>query len=280
MNYILNTDELLYISMDDIISSPITPGTEDQYFLLFVYPIEALFTKIQRRSALRGKLVKDNEGRAQTDNFQLTEDERDAFLDFLRSGASEIFKQVSGYSKTINSAFRFDVYFGVPEFSSYILSTDPTGLIITDGGLTDPMTVNQYAGYKLIIISPGLLENQERTIVSNTEDSFTINESFGEEVEYLEYIVSAQTEKHIMIYSLFDGNNFDTNMLAGIDSLFEKCFIGSVLKEWYLINRFMDDYKVEETLLKDAISDLRMHYFQALDGYRASQFMADVDSEV
>jgi hypothetical protein len=280
MNYILNTDELLYVSMDELVSSPFTPDTEDNYFLLFVYPIEALFEKIKRRSALRGKLAKDQQGMSRTEEFQLTEDERDAFMDFLRSGASEIFKQVSGFSKTINSAFRFNVNFGVPEFSSIISEVDGTGLIITDGGLPEPMTTNQYAGMKLVIVSPGLYENEERTIISNDDYSFTIDEVLPEDVEELEYIIAAQTEKHITIYSLLDVANFDTNMLLGIDSLFEKCFIGSVLKEWYLINRFMDDYKVEETLLKDAISDLRMHYFQALDGYRASQFMADPDSEV
>lgn len=276
-NYILNADEYLYLNIEDWVNALNAGETGDTMQLLYIYPIEDLFEKIKRRSALRGKLAKDQQGASRTEEFQLTEDERDIFIDFLQSGSAKIFREISGFSKLINAAFRFNVNFGDPEFSSLVSSVDGTGLLVTDNGI-DAMTVNAYQGMKLVIISPGLLENQERTIVSNDEDTFTIDEAFGGDVTGLEYIVAAQTEKHICIYSSMDVYHFDTNVILGIDALFEKCFIGTVLRDWYLTNRFMEDYQVEETLLKNDISDLRMHYFQSMTPYRATPFFNDDDS--
>jgi hypothetical protein len=277
MNYILNADEYLYLSLEDFVNAINSGETGDTYQLLFCHEIDGLFEKIKRRSALRGKLARDQQGNSQLEAFQVTEDERDIYLDFLQTGAAEIFKQISGFSKLINSAFRFNVPFGDPEFSSQFTAVDGTGLIISDTSLVPQMTPNAYAGMKLVIITPGLLENQERTIISNDEDSFTIGEAFGGDVTDLEYIVAAQTEKFVLVYSNFDITKFDTNMLLGMDALFEKCYIGTVLRDWYLTNRFMDDYKIEAQLLKDAISDLRMHYFQSMKPYRATPFFNDDD---
>jgi hypothetical protein len=274
MNYILNADTYLYYSLEDFIIARDAGETGDNYLLLFIFPIDAIFEKIKRRSALRGKLAKDQQGNSQTESFQITEDERDIFIDFLQSGSAEIFKQISGFSKSINAAFRFNVNFGDPEFSSTF--SDDNGTTVVDGSLD--MVPNAYVGMKLVIVSPGLLENQERTIISNTDQSFVINEAFSDDVTGLEYVLSAQTEKHIMIYSVFDLPKFDTNVLLGIDALFEKCFIGTVLRDWYLTNRFMEDYQIEENLLKSAISDLRMHYFQSMTPYRATPFFNDDDT--
>lgn len=276
MNYILNADQYLYYSLEDFLIALEAQETGDSFYVLYAFPIDALFEKIKRRSALRGKLAKDQQtGASALENFQVTEDERDIFIDFLQTGAAEIFRQISGFSKEINAAFRFNVPFGDPEFSSTISSVSPDGLTITDASLN--MTVNAYQGMKLVITEPGLLENQERTIVSNTDTTFVIDSPFGGDPSAMQYIVAAQTENYILIYSLFDISKFDTNMIQGIDALFEKCLIATVLKEWYLINRFMDDYQIEEMLLKNAISDLRMSYFQSYKPYRATPFFNDDD---
>lgn len=276
MNYILNADEYLYYSMEDYLLAVQAGETGDNYALLFAHAIDPLFEKIKRRAALRGKVAKDQQGNSRLDELMITEDERDIYIDALQTGSAEIFRQISGFSKLINSAFRFNVNFGDPEFSSAISSVNGTNLILTDSAL-DPMTVNAYAGMKLVIISPGLLENQERTIVSNDDDSFTIDSVFGGDVTGLEYIVAAQTEKYILIYSNFDVTKFDTNMIIGIDALLEKMYIGTVLRDWYLLNRFMDDYQVEAALLKASVSDLRMSYFQSMTPYRATPFFNDDD---
>jgi len=273
MNYILNADQYLYYDLEDWLEAIEAGEIGDSLFLLFLHPIEGLFEKIKRRAALRGKLARDDKGNSQLESFQITEDERDIFLDFLQTGSADIFRQISGFSKMINSAFRFNVKFGDPELSSEFTSVSPDGLTITDSSLT--MTINQYQGMKLVITSPGLLENQERTIVSNGTETFVIDEAFTGDVTGLEYVISAQTEDYILIYSIFDVTKFDTNVILGIDALFEKCFIGTVLRDWYLQNRFMPDYEIEAKLLKDAISDLRMSYFQSMKPYRATPFFND-----
>ena len=274
MNYILNSDQYLYYNLEDYVNALNAGETGDVMQLLYVFPIDGLFEKIKRRSALRGKLVKDEQGESRTGEFQMTEDERDIFIDFLQTGSAKIFREISGFSKQINAAYRFNVNFGDPEFSSLVTSV--VGNTVNDLSLT--MEVNAYAGMKLVITSPGLMENEERTIVSNTDDAFIVNTAFSGDITGLEYIVAAQTEKHICIYSLMDLPYFDTNVILGIDALFEKCFIGTVLRDWYLTNRFMEDYQVEETLLRDSISDLRMHYFQSMKPYRATPFFDDNDT--
>jgi hypothetical protein len=275
MNYILNADKYLYYNLEDFVEALESGLTEDTYYLLFAYPIEALFEKIKRRAALRGKLAKDNQGNSQLDSFQLTEDERDIFIDFLQEGSAKIFKEISGFSKRISGAFRFNVPFGDPLFSSLI--TTDNGTTIIDTSIED-MEVNVYAGMKMVIINPGLMENKERTIVSNTADTFIIESAFDGDTSGLEYVVAAQTEKYILIYSMFDIEKFDTNVMLGIDAIFEKTFIGTVLKDWYKINRFMEDFQVEAADLKESISDLRMHYFQSMKPYRAEPFFNDDDS--
>lgn len=275
--YILNATNYNYLTMEQYLAELQVPSeTADTYYLLFAFPIEALFEKIKRRAALRAKVARDQQGNSQLDSFILTEDERDIYLDYLQSGAGEIFKQVSGFSKNIASAFRFNVSFGTPVVDSTVVSVSGDGLTITDSALT--MTVNAYAGMKLVITSAGLLENQERTIVSNTATAFVVSSAFSGDVTSLEYVVSIQTEKFILIYSAMNVLGFDTNMILGMDALFEKCFIGTVLRDWYLINRFMPDYEIEKVLLKDAISDLRMHYFQTLKQERATEFFNSDDS--
>lgn len=278
MNYILNTDRYLYYDLEDWIEALEAGDTGDTYLLLFIYPIEDLFEKIKRRTAMRGKLARDKEGVSQTENFQITEDERDLFLDWLSSESAMIFQSISGYSKQINAAYRFNVNFGDPEIGGSINSVSPDGLTL-ESSVTD-MTVNEYQGMKIVITSPGLLENEERTIASNTADEFVITEAFPGDVTGLDFVVSAQTEKHICIYSAFDVEAYDTNMLAGQDALFEKAFISAVMKEWYKLNRFMDDYVIEEKDLANTMSDLRMHFFQRMKSYdRSTQMFNDNDLE-
>lgn len=274
--YILNADQYEYYSLEDFVNLNVAPDTEETIYALFTYQIEDLFEEIKRRTALRSKLAQGAKGESLSEEYQLTEDERDVFIKWMRKRSAKIFKEISGYSKAINSAFRFNVNFGDPEFSSLVSSVSPDGLTITDMSLD--MLTNEYAGMKLVITSPGLYENQERTIVSNTDTAFVIDSAFTGDVSGLEYIVAAQTEKHILIYTLMNILHFDTNMLEGIDSLFEECFVRALTAEWFLINRFMDDFQIEETELKKDISDLRMHFFQCMTQARATPFFNDNDT--
>jgi len=273
-NYIYDADEQLYHNLQEFVDA-LASETGDTYLMLFALPIEALFEKIKRRSALRGKLAIDNQGKSQLEHFQITEDERDIYLDFLQSGSANIFKSISGFSKTLHGAFRFNANFGDPEFGGIITAVSIDGLTITDSTLS--MVVNEYAGMKLVIASAGIYENMERTIVSNTATEFVINEAFPANLTTYEYFITAQTEKCILIYSSMDVEQFDTNVIIGIEALLEKTLIGTVLRDWYLINRFMDDYGIEEGLLKNDISDLRMHYFQSRKPARATEFFNDND---
>jgi hypothetical protein len=257
--YILNADQLLYYSLDHYLDALGEKETGDTLMMLFVYPIEDLWTKIKRKAAIRGKNAKDDKGNSLLEEYYISDDEQDLFLSWLRTESSKIFKRISAYSKLINSAFRFNVNFGEPILSSSVSSVSTDGVNIYDLSLN--MTPSQYAGMKLVITTPGILENQERTIVSHNNEMFTLDSGFTSDITGLAYIISAQTEKHILIYSMSGVNKFDTNLIEGVDSLLEKMFVGSVLKEWYLIKRFMDDWKIESEMLADDVTELRRHFY-------------------
>jgi len=260
MPYLLNSDQLTYYDLDHYLDGLDAQETGDTLLMLYLYPIDGLFTKIKRQIALRAKHETDTEGNMMLDRYSMTDDEINEYMGYLRLESAKIFKAISAYSKTINAAFRFNVNFGTPLFSSVFTEQSVDGLTVIDE--SQIMTENAYAGKKIVIVSPGLYQNEERVIVSNDETSFVIESAFSQDISDIEYVVVTQTEKFILIYTACNALKFETNLLELIDSLFEKALIGSVIKEWYLTNRFMDDWKVESEIVKDTITDLRSSFFQ------------------
>lgn len=127
----------------------------------------------------------------------MTEDERILFDDWLPVGANETFRlSMLGYAKSINEAIRTNVIFGDPIHSGQI--EDSVVTMIQD--TTKEFTDNELAGFKLVVTSPGALMNQERTIVSNTATTITLETEFDSDPTGMEYAIMIETKDSIVFY--------------------------------------------------------------------------------
>lgn len=273
MYYIYGTNSQLYYDVEQYLIALAADSSGSTYRLILLISINELFEKVKRNSSIRGRYAKDPQtGESLLDIYQMTDDELEFFKDNLRHGSLEVFKNISAYSKGVDSAFRFDASFGTPIISSTVDSV--LGAVLTDAA--QAMTIDAQIGRKVVITSAGPLENQERVITDNTATTITLASAFDSDITGLNYIVTAQTDKFIIIYSIQDNTDWDLNMIQNIDSALERTLISLSLREWYLVNRLMDDYQIEEKFYKDALSSLRMSFFQnAIKSNRATEFFND-----
>jgi len=277
MYYVYNASEQEYYDIEQYLIALAADETGNTYRLIFLINISELFEKVKRNSSIRGRHTKDPQtGKSLLDIYQMTDDELEFFKDNLRIGSLELFNHISGYSKHIDSAFRFDVSFGTPIITSVVDSV--LGAVLTDAA--QAMTPDAHIGRKVVITSAGPLENQERVITDNDATTITLASAFDGDITGLDYIVTAQTDKYIIFYTSHSNLDWDLNRIQGIDSAIERALISHALREWYLVNRIMDDYQIEEKFYKEAISSLRMGFFQnGISSNRATPFFNDDDSD-
>jgi len=265
MNYIYNSNTFLYKNLTDYLAG-IASDTGDIYHVLFLNDLDAIFEGAKKRTAMRGRFALD-----QLDKIALTDDEKDWFDEVIKNGGSEIFRKISAYSKDINEAYKHDVPFGNPVYSGAITSV--LSLVVSDS--TKSMTVNELAGYKLVITSQGDQLNQERTILSNTANTITLDSGFTTDITGMEYAVFTQTSRYIIYFMSLDTGlkritysdgttitkdtktGWDVNMIQGIDASITEALIGYAIKEWYLINRMMEDYEIEASRYNNELVKIR-----------------------
>jgi hypothetical protein len=84
------------------------PVMGSDYYFVFMQKIEDIFDKVKHISALRGKAIRDKEGRSLIDDFALSEDRRDTFLMLAREACRKAWAKLSGYGKDIENAFIFN----------------------------------------------------------------------------------------------------------------------------------------------------------------------------
>lgn len=228
------------------------------YQVLFLHDLASLFTLAKKRTALRGRYAKGQQGESLMEVYAMTDDEQDFFDDTIKTAAAEVFKRLSAYSKTIDQAYRHDVSFGDPVVSgtAEIVANN----VITDSGLA--LTPNALIGYKLVITTPGLLANQERVIASNTATTITLATAFDSDISGLDFAIFTQTNKYIAYY-LLAASTWDNNMLQGIENAIQEALVTYIIKEWYLINRFMDDFSIEEGRYLNDLRKINSHLYQS-----------------
>lgn len=250
--YLYDTTTYTYTNIEDYLSS-IEDSAGDVSRLLMLYTMDSLFEDTKKRTAWRGRYAKDDQGRSQLDRLQITDDERDMFDDLMKRGSAKVFMVMSAYAKNIAGAYRYNVKFGDPVVSGSVISGGATA-VLTD---TDQsLTVNELAGYKLVITSAGLAINQERTILSNTADTITLESAFDVDVDGMEYAVMTQTDDFIIFY--LDMNlQWDLNMLLGASEAAREAMVTWFVWQWYLMNRYMDDAAVELSRFETELTELR-----------------------
>lgn len=256
MILLYNTSTHTYTNVTDYLTS-IADSEGNIYRLLMLFNLDTLFEGTKKRTAWRSRFAKDEQGKSLTAKLAITDDERDMFDDLMQRGSNEVFRKMSAWAKDIPGANRFNVKFGTPVVSGSVTSGGTTA-VLTDDSLA--LTVNELAGYKLVITSAGLEQNQERTIVSNTLDTITLDSAFTTDVDGLEYSVMTQTDDFI-VYYLDMSLEWDLNMVHQAYDSAREALISYFVKEWFMVNRYLDDaaieggkYDIEMVKIKQALS--------------------------
>lgn len=183
----------------------------------------------------------------------MTEDERILFDDWLPVGANETFRlSMLGYAKSINEAIRTNVIFGDPIHSGQI--EDSVVTMIQD--TTKEFTDNELAGFKLVVTSPGALMNQERTIVSNTATTITLETEFDSDPTGMEYAIMIETKDSIVFY-LDLPLAWNYNLCPSLDVEVRNSLTKQIIKNWFLTNRLNEDYSIEDSKHIKALENIR-----------------------
>lgn len=82
-----------------------TVGSEEPAKIRFFYPVESIFNKLDLKTHYRAKVIKDQTGAAQLDDYAISQDERDWVLEYLNYATFQIgtnmFKMARGVANSI-----------------------------------------------------------------------------------------------------------------------------------------------------------------------------------
>lgn len=240
------------------------------YDLVFFASLTDIFTIAKRRSAIRARFAKDEEGKPLVDKIAITDDERDWYDDVLPQGAIEVYKKLSAFAKNVTNAYKYSVTFGPKTGSGTVESI--SGTTIIDSSLT--LVPSALKGHKLVITTVGDLKDQQKTIADNTANTIILEEAWEQDITGLNYNVYNPSEDYVM-YSVKLDSNWDRNMLQSCDNAIMEALVAYILKEWYLINRYGDDYAIEEDRYQKQLMKVKSSLSQGKKPYhRPADFFA------
>jgi hypothetical protein len=237
------------------------------YDIILFYLITDLFTQAKKRIAMRARNARDGQGNTLINELSLTDDEYSWYKDdIMPTGAAEVFRKISAWSKLVTNPFRYGITFG--EKTSTGTVTSITDNVVLSTGLA--LTVNALVGNKFVITS-GTEINDERVITANTSDTITLDAGFNLDVTdatFNVYVSDADAKYIVMAMNL--GAGWDLNMLQAIETGIKEALLLYGIKEWYLLNRQMDDYTVEESRYQNELTKIRSQLMQVKTPVRRS----------
>lgn len=266
--YIYNTTTQEYFDIEDYLTN-LENTTGSVYHILFLYTLDSIFEKAQKLSALRARNAKDDNGKSLLDQMAITVDEQAFFDDRMPIGAQEVFRKISAWSKGIDRAYRYNIKFGTVQYSGNVDSV--ASPVLTDS--SQSFTVDDLIGKKLVITS-GACSGEEKTITDNDATTITYDTAFSGDITGADYSIFNQTDDYIYMavqVSLY----WDLNMLPGLDKLIEQALTSYIIKEWYLMNRYQDDYLIESSNYERLLSEIRSQLFQRTKPGRSTGFWKD-----
>jgi len=232
------------------------------YKIMFFASLQEIFDQAKKRSSFRGRFAKDGNGVSLLENIMITDDEQSFIEDMLPAGATELFKKLSAWMKNDNESYQFRVSFGAKAPMGTV--TADSGTTITDS--TGPFAAGTLEGFKIVILS-GDIKDEEREILSNTATDLTIERPFTSSSLGLSYGVYNPDEKFVT-YALEMDLNWNFAMIQAVEAAIKEALITFELKEWYLANRFMEDYTIEEAKYQRELGKARSALMQGKHAYR------------
>ena len=248
-------------NLDEMINPPAVIDTT-VYDLVFFASLTDIFTMAKRRSAIRARFAKDEAGNPLVEKIAITDDERDWYDDILPQGAGEVFKKISAFAKNVTNAYKYGVTFGAKTASGTVESVNSA--VITDSSLS--LTPSALKGHKLVITSDDL-KDQQKTIADNTANTITLEEAWEQDITGLSYNVYAPSDDYVM-YGVKMDNNWDPNMLQLCDKAILEALVSFTLKEWYLANRYGDEYAIEEARYQNQLLEVKSSLNKGKTPYR------------
>lgn len=256
MNYVYNATIREYYLLSAFNPDGISIG--DPITLIMATSLDDVFVSAKKRSAIRARFAKEpQQGTPLLEQLAMTDDERDWIDEILRNCSSDILSKLSAWCKNIPSALRYNVNFG--EIIHNGIVTAVNGAILTDS--TKTYNNDELLNKKFVITSSGFSMNQEKIISGNTATDITMAQAYSEDVAGFEYIIAATTGKYVMYYLNLD-LSWDLNLIEEAGNKIKEAFILYALKEWYLINRYADDYQAEEAAYQKKITEIRKLFQQ------------------
>lgn len=250
-----------YESLDEYLG----PAEEvtDAYEVMFIMSLNDIFDKAKRRTAMRGRFAKDPQGGPLLEGLAMTDDERDFFDQVMPNASSEVFRKLSAFAKTVANAHKFNVTFGLKAPIGTVTSV--SGTLVTDSSLG--LTPSSLIGYRFVITTTGEFKDMERDITENSAGTITLELPFEGDITGLEYSVYNPAEM-FAIYSIKMDLGWDINQLMSAESAIMEALILYAVKEWYKINRYLDDFAVEDATYEKELLKIRSALIKSSTPYR------------
>jgi len=249
---IFNADNSTYLYLKDYLEAlELVLEAEDEeeldeftaaYRLVYMYLKSNLFTEVKRRTALRGKYLRDDKGKPMIDKVAMTNDEKSIFSDYVYDAAVQVFNRLSGYARGIEDAFRLSQSVTVTmtgtSGSAYVTirNTEYYATHVTDLPTTcaNFITANAAAllGEGIICTHP----TGTATLIFATEEP---DRPLHDDLDFINIPITgnlAGTGADVVEYIIFHFNldeYLDTNLAEILDKTIERAFIHYVIKEWY-----------------------------------------------
>jgi hypothetical protein len=224
-----------------------------------------VFEQGKKHTAYRARFARDKEsGQSLLDSIAITDDEKPLFDDIMLSGCSQVFIKLSPWARKIKNAFRYNVSFGDIKATGTVESV--LGDIITDTSLS--LTPGDLAGHTLVFDS-GPYEGDEVEIRNNTTDTIQVALPPPPEVIGLDYKVFDPAERFVLMEVIIS-ERWDQNMIEAAEDAIFNALVSYWIKEWYLINRYMDDASLESLKYEEHLIAVRNALSHGLGVYQRS----------
>ena len=191
-------------------TNPVAPAK-----IKFYWSTSELFDSVQLRTAYRAKMLKDQQGESQLDDFAISPQERRIFVEHLDEIIYELASAMFKLTQGIDASIYVDKTFLVFDVNNHLVDITETG----------PVTI--------IPVTP----------IIGTDDIYLVEGTFEDFVDGDYIYVDDTTEVYTLTepipsvpesgFSIVNNNSFNANVLPSIDKKMKNCIKYFVMREWY-----------------------------------------------
>ncbi len=239
----------------------------DVFYVQFLYKLSTLFETAKKRTAFRGRAAMDDKGNSLIDKYAITDDEEDFFDEMLEMGSGELFRKLTAWAKNVFNSYQYKVLhdFGEEFYYKGDVNTYQSGGGFTviedyDAAWTDSALVDF-----IFEVLSGPYKDSVQDILTNGEQVLSLDGVFGGSIlgESFEITATGETtvEESSLQYFINMPDYPYLDLFESVEAKLNEALVLYTIKEWYLTNRFMDDFQIENAryeVLSKEIKNLLM----------------------